>query len=301
MMRRCVKILLTIMLFQCGRGALAQEEAPATDPAAEVSRAIEAYVTNFNARNAKQLAELWSADAVYTDRTSGDEFVGRAAIEAEFQKVFDRDTVPVLTIQNESLDLISPHVVVARGTATATATATEAEPIQSSYSVVFVKQDGQWLIDNMSENELAVADPRHEALQQLEFMIGEWISEQDDVSIEFSCDWTENETYISSSFKVTSDGQVLSSGLQIIGWDPSTKQIRSWLFDSSGTFVSGNWASRDEKWIVQSVATLSDGGRGSFISVFRPQEDGSYTWEKMNQVLDGQLLPNEAETIVRRK
>ena len=132
-------------------------------------------------------------------------------------------------------------------------------------------------------------------------MIGEWISEQDDVTVEFSCHWTENETYISSSFIVTSDGQVLSSGLQIIGWDPSTKQICSWLFDSSGTFVSGNWASRDDKWIVQSVATLFDGGRGSFVSVLRPQEDGSYTWEKMNQVLDGQLLPNTAETIVRRK
>ena len=299
MLLRCLAILLTIMLLTGGRTARAQEAPPASDPASEVAKAIEAYVTNFNAKNAKELAEIWSIDAVYTDRTSGDQFVGRAAIEAEFQKVFTRDNVPELTVLTESLDFISPNVAQANGTATAIAPG--AEPIQSSFSVVFVKRDSRWLIDRLNENEIAVADPRHEALQQLEFMIGEWTSEQDDVTVELSCHWTENETYISSTFKVTSDGQVLSSGLQIIGWDPSTKQIRSWLFDSSGTFVSGSWASRDDKWIVQSVATLSDGGRGSFTNVFRPRADGSYTWEKMNQVLDGQLLPNAAETIVRRK
>ena len=129
MLRRCLTILLTIVLLNGGRAALAQEAAPASDPAAEVAKAIEAYVTNFNAKNAKQLAELWSIDAVYTDRTSGDQFVGRAAIEAEFQKVFARENVPALSVQTESLDFISPNVALARGTATATAP--EAEPIQS--------------------------------------------------------------------------------------------------------------------------------------------------------------------------
>ena len=301
MLRCCLAIVVTIMLLNGGRSTLGQEVAPAPDSAAEIAKAIDAYVTNFNARNAKQLADLWSIDAVYIDRTSGDQFVGRAAIEAEFQKVLAGDNVPVLSVQTESLELISPNVVLARGTATATATAPEAEPIQSGHSVIYVKRDGQWLIDRMTEDAILVAEPGHEALIQLEFMIGEWISENDGVTVELSCHWTENEAYISNTFKVASGDQVQSSGLQIIGWDPSTEQIRSWLFDSSGTFVSGDWVSRDDKWIVQSVATLSDGGRGSFTSVFRPQADGSYTWEKMNQVLDGQLLPNTDETIFRRK
>ena len=155
MMRGCLTIVLTIMFLN---GVLAQEERPAADPAADVSRIIDAYVTNFNAKNAKQLAGLWSSDAVYTDRTSGDEFVGRDAIEAEFQKVFDSDNVPVLSVQTESLESISPNVLLARGTATAT----EAEPIQSSYSAVFVKRDSQWFIDRMNENEIAAANPRHQ-------------------------------------------------------------------------------------------------------------------------------------------
>ncbi len=59
--------------------------------------------------------------------------------------------------------------------------------------MVYVKRDGQWLIDHINEDVIAVADLRHEALKQLEFMIGQWICEHDGVTIESSCDWTENE------------------------------------------------------------------------------------------------------------
>ena len=303
MLRRCLVILLTIMLLNCGRSAFAQQAArsplPVPDLAADVTKAIESYVVSFNAKDAKQLVELWSGDAVYIDRSTGEQFMGRPAIEAEFQKVFANAQVPELTVQTDSIDFISPNVALALGTATASLPG--AEPIQSDYSVVYVKRDGQWLIDRITEDEIAVAEPRHAVLKQLEFMIGEWSGEQNGVVVEISCQWTENEAYISSAFKVISGSRVQSSGLQIIGWDPSSNQIRSWLFDSSGTFVSGSWASRDDKWIVQCVATLSDGGYGSFTSVYRPQADGSYTWGKMNQVLDGQLLPNADETIFQRK
>ena len=291
--------ILAFAILQTQPLTFAQDATPVSDPAGEVATAIEAYVTSFNDKNAKQFSELWSTDAVYTDRTSGDQFVGRAAIEAEFDKVFARENVPALSVHTESLDFISPSVALARGTATATVT--DAEPIESGFSVVYVKRDGRWLIDHINEDVIAVVDARHEALNQLEFMIGQWICQNDGVTIESSSDWTENQAYISNTYKVSSGGQVQSSGLQIIGWDPTSKQICSWLFDSSGTFVSGIWTNRDEKWVVQSVATLSDGGRGSFTNVYRPQADGSYTWEKMNQVLDGQLLPNAAETIVQRK
>jgi hypothetical protein len=49
------------------------------------------------------------------------------------------------------------------------------------------------------------------------------------------------------------------------------------------------------------VATLADGGSGSFASVFRPLEDGRYAWQKINRVVDGQLLPNVDEVIIKRQ
>ena len=171
MFRICLA-MLAFVLFQGAEPTPAQESTPAADPAAEVAKALQAYVTNFNAKDAKQLAALWSVDAVYTDRSTGDQFVGRAAMEAEFQRVFARESVPALSIETESLDFISPNVALARGTATATTP--EAEPIHSVYSVVYVKRDGTWLIDRINEDEAVVDDPRHEALKELEFLIGEW-------------------------------------------------------------------------------------------------------------------------------
>ena len=115
------------------------------------------------------------------------------------------------------------------------------------------------------------------------------------------CKWTTNQNYLSRTYSVSSEEGVTSSGLQIIGWDPKNEQIRSWLFDSNGGFVSGEWSKRDDGWAVQSVVTLPDGASGSFTSLFRPTEDGDYRRQKLNRVLDGQLLPNLDEVIVRRK
>ena len=135
----------------------------------------------------------------------------------------------------------------------------------------------------------------------MEWLVGEWVDAGEGFTIDVTCKWTENQNYLSRTYTVSSEDGAASSGLQIIGWDAKQKLIRSWLFDSDGGFIKGTWAKRDDRWVVQAVATLPDGGSGSFTSIFRPTEDGSYTWEKINRVLDGQLLPNVDEIVVRRK
>ena len=123
----------------------------------------------------------------------------------------------------------------------------------------------------------------------------------EEVTIEMECDWTTNQNFISRKYTVSTEDGIDSTGLQIIGWDAKEKQIRSWLFDSNGGVITGTWTNRDDRWIVQSVATLPDGASGSFTSVFRPTEDGNYSWQKINRVLDGKLLPNVPEVIVQRR
>ena len=46
---------------------------------------------------------------------------------------------------------------------------------------------------------------------------------------------------------------------------------------------------------------MPDGGSGSFTSIFRPIDDGSYGWQKTNQIIDGELLPNLEEVIITRQ
>ena len=47
---------------------------------ADIRKMVASYVQAFNRHDAKALAEHWSPDAVYINRTTGEEVVGRAAI-----------------------------------------------------------------------------------------------------------------------------------------------------------------------------------------------------------------------------
>ncbi len=291
-----------VVLWLCATGLAASGQDVATesnDDTAKIKAAIQSYVTAFNARDAKKLASHWSPEGVYTSRTSGEQMVGRDAIVAEFAAMFTGDSVPKLAVATESIDFISPNVALERGSATVTHA--EGDVDETSYSVVHVKRDGRWLIDRVTEDDVVTEPSHYEQLKDLEWLIGEWVDDVDGITIEIACKWTKNQNFISRTYTASNEGEVDSTGLQIIGWDPKEKQIRSWLFDSNGGFITGTWTKRDDRWIVQSVATLADGGSGSFTSIFRPLENGNHTWQKINRVVEGELLPNIDESVVQRK
>ena len=291
-----------VVLCLSATGFVASGQDTATesnDGTAAIKGAIQSYVMAFNARDAQKLASHWSPEGVYISRTSGEQVVGRDAIAVEFAAMFAGESVPKLSVATESIEFISPNVALERGTATLTNA--EGDVAQSNYRVVQVKRDGTWLIDRVTEDNIITEPSHYEQLKDLEWLIGEWVDDIDEVTIEIASRWTEKQNFISRTYTVSNGEEVNSSGLQIIGWDAKQKQIRSWLFDSNGGFVTGTWTKRDDRWLVPSVATLTDGTSGSFTSVFRPLEDGDYAWQKINRVMDGKLLPNIDEGVVHRK
>ena len=270
-----------------------------SDGTAEIEVAIQSYAEAFNAKNVAKLVSHWSPEGIYISRTSGDQVVGHDALSREFSAIFAGDNIPTLAVSTESIDFVSPNVAVENGNATITFG--EDDVSETRYSVVYVKRDGAWLIDRVSEEEIVVEVSNFEKLQVLEWLIGDWQIQEDGMSMDMTFKWTRNQNYISRTYEVNGDDGVQSSGLQVIGWDPVNNQICSWLFDSDGGFVKGTWTERDGHWHIQSTATLADGVKGSFTAVIRPSEDGDFTWKKINQVVDGELLPNLDEITIRRK
>ena len=292
--------LAAAVLLTCGLTVNGQEVPTEGDAnVAAIQAAVQAYVAAFNARDAEKLAALWSPDAVYTSRTTGEQVVGRDAIAQEFQQILGAQDAPKLAVSTETIEFVSPNVALETGSAAVTYAPEDV--VDTRYSVVYVRRDGEWLIDRVTEDETTGDDSNRDQLRSLAWLVGEWIDEIDGVTVELDCQWTSNQNYISRKYTVTHDGEVESSGLQIIGWDAANEQIRSWLFDSAGGFVAGTWTQQGDKWIVQSVATLADGAEGSSTSIFRPLEDGNYAWKKVHRVVDGELLPNIDETVVRRQ
>ena len=245
----------------------------------KIKEAIASYVAAFNDRDVEKMIAHWSPDGVYTQRDTGEQIVGREAIAAELKKILS-DSDPRLSVTTQAIDVISPNVALERGASLVTK---GENSFESEYTVVFVKHNDQWLIDRVTENEIAATISNRQRLQPLDWLVGEWTDVAGDSTIEFNCQWTNNQNYLSRTYKVSKAGGVTSSGLQIIGWDPIKKQIRSWLFDSDGSYVSGLWTESEGRWVVQSLATLVDGSEGSFTSIFRPLEDGNYGWQKTNR------------------
>jgi uncharacterized protein (TIGR02246 family) len=269
------------------------------DPTSAIQDAVARYADAFNARDVAKLASAWTEEGVYISRISGERVDGREALKAQFEQIFsDSSDAGKLILASESIDLVSPRVAVESGRATVIQ---GEETIVTTYNAVFVKDGDQWLIDRVTEDEIPLLNQRYERLKALEWMIGQWVDAGEGYTVEIECDWTANQTYISRKYSITNGEDVSSSGLQLIGWDANQQQIRSWLFDSDGGFVTGTWTERDGVWKVQSLATLADGSSGSFVGIYRPTEDGNFTWQKVNQIIDGELWPNLDEVTIVRK
>ena len=289
-------VLFIVSIFAAGSFSHAQEGQNGSDED-RIKAAIQSYVTAFNQRNAAQLVEHWSPQGVYVSRSSGEQITGKEALTEEFSSMFANDSAPQLAVVTDSIEFISPNVALERGTATVTFAPDDV--VETAYRVVYVKHGDNWLIDRVTEDVITEEASNYEKLKGLEWLIGEWVDQSEESRIEFSSRWTKNQNFIARKYAAYQGVEVTSAGLQIIGWDPKQETIRSWLFDSSGSVVEGIWNQRDDRWVVTSTGTLADGASGSFTSVFRPLEDGSYAWQKINRIVDGQLLPQLEETIVR--
>ncbi len=294
------RLMLTAVLIACSMAPAigVRAEGQAAEEAA-IRKAIESYVAAFNRGDAMALAALWSPEAVYTSPLSGVQVVGRAEIEQQFAAMFADAKGAKLEATTEAIQFVSPNVAVEQGTAKLILP--DQAPEESEYTAVYVKRDGQWLLDRVTEEELRVVPSHYEHLKDLEWMIGRWVDADDLAAVVTECNWTKNNNFITRSFTVQVRDRIDMAGIQIIGWDPSTKQIRSWVFDSDGGFGQGIWSKKGQSWHIQTTGTLPDGTKSSSVNIITYVDDDTFTLQSVNRVAGGELLPNVDEVVVVRE
>jgi uncharacterized protein (TIGR02246 family) len=271
-----------------------------TDDEKAIRESAAKYVEAFNKQDAGAIAALWTEEAIYTNPRTGDQTIGRTAIQEELVKIFADSKDAKLEVVVESVQFVSPNVALEQGTARVIRPS--GEPDETNYSAVHIKNGGQWLIDRMSEQSVAVVLSNYDKLNGLEWMIGTWVDQDDQAVVETTCSWTKNHNFINRAFAVSIDGQIDMSGIQLIGWDPAKQRIRSWVFDSDGCFGEAFWTNKGNRWIVNSNATLPDGRRSSSVNIMTIVDENSFSWEATGRAVDGEILPNIGPvTIVRKK
>src|SRR6185312_4391900 len=140
-------------------------------------------------------------------------------IEKEFADTFANLKDAKLEVKVSAINFLSPNVAVENGTARVLRA--KAEPDESSYSALFVKRDGKWLLDRVTEEQPPAPPPsNYEHLKDLEWMVGSWIDNDEDgqVTIQTDCAWAKNKNFMHRSFAVVIGDQVNMAGMQIVGW-----------------------------------------------------------------------------------
>ncbi len=285
-----------LLLFQCVPAVLAQPVEKTATVEDQIHQQLQKYVTAFNAGNVADISSLWLESGVYTDHATGTSTSGREQIVAELKEFFSAHAGAKLTGTAHEIKPLGESVVKATGS-TQLIYADGAEEA-TSFVALFVKQGEQWLLESITETSRPLVGPQ-EVLQSLAWLIGEWRDENDSHEVKTFCNWSRSGTFLIRSFSVN-DGETLSEGTEVIGWDPQYRQIRSWAFFSDGSFGSGFWSRNGDTWVVKSVHTLADGTIAEALRVVSEITENSLKVQLTSHSINGELQPSREPVTVRR-
>jgi len=267
---------------------------------AAITESAKSFVDAFHKGDAKAVANFWLPDGDYVTE-HGQVFKGRKAIEDMYAELFATNKGLKLRIDVASIRFPTPDVAIEDGTA-AVMSADGSAPDRSRYSNVLIKKDGKWMLSNV--REAAYTDPsNHHFLSGLDWMIGDWADESNDGAgpaghIAFA--WSPTENFIIATRTAEFTDAVLDNGMQMIGWDPAAKQIRSWSFEADGGFGESTWNKDGSKWVVKTKATTADGGAVTATNIITPVDANTVTWASKDRTAGGKPLPDTKEVKMKR-
>jgi len=278
---------------------------PAADPgknSAEedaIRHTGETFAQAYNAGDAAAVAAHFTPDAEYVDE-QGNVLQGRQAIEESLAGFFTENPGCQLEVTIDSIRFVSSGVAIEDGTTTVTRPAGGPSDY-SRYTAVHVKTNGKWLTASSREHAPKSGRQHSAQLQQLEWMLGEWVDEDDDSIVEFSCQAVDNGNFLLRQFAVKIAGQEAMSGTQRIGWDPVSGKLRAWVFDSEGGYGEGTWHRDGESWVLKTTGVTADGQTASNTSIYTFVSEHIMTWQAVDHEIAGVQLPDsEVVTIVRK-
>jgi uncharacterized protein (TIGR02246 family) len=263
------------------------------------------YEKAFNAGDAKAIGALWTSDGEFID-PMGDKIVGREAIEKLFQDFFTRTpgeklSIKVLSLKEEEQGRVAVAEIVAE----------ISPPLPgrigtNKTTIVLVRSGDNWLIEGVRERVDMPASYEH--LKALEWLVGSWSTEApssaepkkaSQPSINSTYQWTANKSFLTRTFD-THVQQLDLHGTEIIGWDPRTKSIRSWMFESTGGFTESTWKPVGKQWIIEIEGVLAGGETVSSTSTLTKVDDNTLTVQSRNRMRGGKPQPDVAPITIHR-
>jgi len=301
MKRKCCLLLVSGVVAILTYGFLSGQECddPPVKKGATKRKADEAlirkqaaeFVRYFNKGDAKSLAALWTEEGEYID-DDGTTFRGRAAIEEVYADFFAKNPKRKLDINIESIRFVSSNSAIEEGYARSQV----GKNLNTTrYSTLHVKENGKWLMAVVRE-----WSSQESGLVQLDWLIGSWSSQSKDGEMVTSTySWDENKKFIRCKFTIKGKRMSLT-GTQIIGQDPRTGQIRSWIFEAEGGFGEATWAFDGKRWLQDAAGIQGNGTEITATNIMMPLGKNTFSWQSVDRTIDGEEVPNVPPVKVTR-
>ena len=300
MIRNIVVLAIVIAMCQVSfaqRPGRRGNPPPAPSNGSAEERLME-YVAVFNKHDAEALGAFWAEDGVSIAEETGQRTQGREALQSEFAAFFKDNPGAHLTGEITNTHPIRPDVIMLEGMTTLFIA--DAEPVQSAFTAILVKEGDQWLISSSQERDLPTPETPYDALKELEWLVGVWEDQSDAARVTTTVRWSPNRTYLIRSFLAQFEEGEALQGTQIIGWDPLNKQIRAWTFNSDGTFGEGTLARHDDEWHLKMWQILPEGQLATATKVMSRVDDQTISIDTIGETIDGAPVPSsEPVTVVR--
>jgi len=243
---------------------------------AEVEAMLGDYLHAFNRHDTVAVAAHWTEQGENLDLDTGETTVGRAAVREVFAALFDEDAAAAIDIDVHAVRPVRRDVAVVDGTSTVLFG--DGSRAGSRFSAVMVRQDGRWMLDSVRESARPDVSVDGRPLDRLAWLLGAWEDPRPGMAASTTCFWSAGRAFLIRTHAVSggapageaADGipallpeadVVEREVTEIIGWDPDSQLIRSWVFTSAGRFAEGTWTQTADGWRVRLEGRGADMGR----------------------------------------
>jgi len=297
-----------------------------------IRAAAKDYERALDRGDGRAMAAFWTADGDIVD-DHGQVQKGRE-VAAATTTPRDDAIQPKIEIREKSLRFLSADVAVEDGTVAVTPPGA-ATSSTGWFTALWVKADGGWKLAGLRESRIeSPADAPK--LADLEWMVGEWTAVEehpdrgDDLdttgakagrqapatprpaaagrpTIDVSVRWDVGHAFLLREMTITAPAAETEGErpavrlMQRIGWDPLSRQIRSWSFSSDGGHGEGAWTRDGDVWIARTTAVLPDGTQTSSINIYSADGPDRCVWRSVPTHIGGEQMPQVLMTLVRKK
>lgn len=250
-------------------------------PEAAIRGMLRDYLSAFNRHDDAALAAHWSGACQSVDLASGDVTEGREAVREVFAALFRADDRATIDIDVESIRLVRHDVAVVDAVSTLAFAGDPGSAARSRLTAVVTREGGRWMLSNVRESAVPAgpsqSPPRE--LDALDWLVGEWEDAGDGISAHTRCFWSTGHAFLIRCHTAAADGvdrpAAAAAGIpdllppggpgpreitEVIGWDPASASIRSWVFTSEGRFAEGTWTRRGDRWLMRMEGRGADAG-----------------------------------------